>query len=108
MEEDGDRGYEVHPALPGEGSGPWLRLTRTSGGWGLAWQDGTGEGLFPLPEGFDPRTDQQLRFWKRAERIEVEWEGRPLGAVIAPTGLTRTGLGACAPCSFEMVRVTAS
>lgn len=84
-------GYLFFPALDAAGEGPALAL-----------------GDLPLPAGFDPSIDQQFRFWKRDGRVEVSWEGRPLGAVDAPAGPTVVGLGARdGRVSFEMVRVTA-
>jgi hypothetical protein len=63
---------------------------------------------FPIPAGFDPGIDQQFRFRKIGETVEIAWEGLPLGTVEAPSGPLRLGLGtAGARASFEMVRVTA-
>jgi hypothetical protein len=62
----------------------------------------------PIPTGFDPAIDQQLRFYKTGEKLEVSWEGISLGAFEAPPGPLRLGLGTLgAGASFEAVRVTA-
>jgi GH43 family beta-xylosidase len=60
----------------------------------------------PLPTGFDPLVDQQLRFRKEEGQIAISWEGRPLGNVPAPAGPTEIGLEGSGA-SFEMVRLTA-
>jgi beta-xylosidase len=52
--------------------------------------------------------DQQLRFVKEGDRVEISCEGSPLGSLSAPSGPTRIGLGAeGGVVTFEMVRVTA-
>jgi len=63
---------------------------------------------FPIPAGFDPRTDQQLRLRKIGNKVEIAWEGHPLGEIEAPAGPLRLGLGTAeATASFEAVRVSA-
>lgn len=90
LEAGSEGGILFFPALDAAGEGPALAL-----------------GDLPLPGGFDPSIDQQLRFWKRDGRVEISWEGRLLGAVDAPPGPTVVGLGARGGrVSFEMVRVT--
>lgn len=105
---EGDGGYVLFPAWGEMGPGPAVELapphsvsTPEAGERGKEHQ-------FPLPPGFDPRIDQQLRFRKYGGEIEISWEGLVLGTVAAPTGPTRLGLGARgARVSFEAVRVTA-
>jgi GH43 family beta-xylosidase len=103
---EGKGAARIRPALAG-GEGPEIVLERGEGGWGL---DVTGapESRMPLPDGFDPTVDQQLRFLKRGGEVEISWEGRPLGRVAAPEGPARIGLGASGDgVSFERVRLTA-
>jgi GH43 family beta-xylosidase len=104
MEEDGAVGWVIHPATEEPGDGPGVALRRLGEGWGLR----TGEQVMPLPSGFDPFVDQQFRFRKNEDRVEIAWEGHALGALEVSTGPGGTGLGtAGARVSFEAVRVTA-
>jgi GH43 family beta-xylosidase len=96
--------WTVAPAVDQEGAGPRLTLEELDQGWILA----SAEQIFPLPAAFDSAIDQQLRFRKVEETIEISWEGRILGTVPAPAGPTRIALGTRkAAASFEAVRVTA-
>jgi GH43 family beta-xylosidase len=74
---------------------------------GEAWGLVSAGQILPLPPGFDPAIDQQLRFRKAAGSIEISWEGQRLGSVSEPAGPTRIALGtASGAASFEAVRVT--
>jgi GH43 family beta-xylosidase len=99
--------YSFSPALTADGAGPRLVLTPVGEGWGLSQE----AHLLPLPEGFDPTVDQQFRFRSlngQAGRIAIEWEGKAVGEIEAPSGPTRIGLGAeRGEVSFEAVRRTA-
>lgn len=107
----GEGGARIYPALVGD-SGPEIALEREGGGWSLVLTDivtdAAGARTLPLPAGFDPAIDQQLRFQREGGRIDISWEGRPIGSAAVPVGPARVGLGATAAgVSFEMVRVTA-
>lgn len=100
---EGEGAARIRPALAGD-AGPEIVLERGEGGGGL----GVNGSRMPLPDGFDPAVDQQLRFLKRGGEVAISWEGRPLGCVAVTAGPARIGLGASgAGASFEMVRVTA-
>jgi beta-xylosidase len=106
----GEGGALIYPALAAE-DGPEVALSRTGGGWSLTVSDAAGSRTTPIPPAFDPffdpDVDQQLRFWREGERIDISWEGRPLGTASAPAGPARVGLGATGHgVSFEMVRVS--
>jgi GH43 family beta-xylosidase len=85
------------------GAGPRWVLQPLGEGWALV----SDEQILPLPAGFDPMIDQQLRFRKAAGNVEISWEGQPLGDVSAPAGPTWIALGTAAgAASFEAVRIT--
>ena len=134
FEKDGDpaaigwegAGWRVEQGrLRGEGTswifkGPtpadWLavinaRLESPEGDYAFAI-GGTGPRIalknLPIPPGFDPSIDQQLRFRKAGKKLEVSWEGISLGDFEAPPGPLHLGLGTLgARASFEAIRVTA-
>jgi len=102
----GEGGARIYPALAGD-RGPEVALDPVRGGWSLTITDAADARTMPLPTGCDLSIDQQLRFWREGERIDISWEGRPLGHAMAPAGPARIGLGAAGPgVSFEMVRLT--
>jgi len=99
-----DNGFGIAPALDHAGAGPRLLLARQErGDWALL----AGEQIFPLPAAFDPFQYQQFRFRRADDRVEIAWEGLPLGAVEAPAGPARIGLGTRGAAWFDAVRVTA-
>jgi GH43 family beta-xylosidase len=103
--EQGDA-YTFAPALDGD-AGPRIALERDGQGWRLRSR-GAIEHIFPLPAAFDPAVDQQFRFRKTGGTVEIAWEGLHLGAVEAPPGPTRVGMGKVrGSASFEAVRVIA-
>jgi GH43 family beta-xylosidase len=101
-------GYRIFPA--GE-EGSQVALERPSGRWVLAVRDREGSRVLPLPEAYDPRIDQQLRFRRDGEKIDIAWEGLALGSAAAPAGSSsHAGIALeaeGAAVSFEAVRLTA-
>jgi hypothetical protein len=96
--------WTVAPAVGQDGTGPRIALARGKGGWSLM----SGEHIFQLPAAFEPSIDQQFRFRKAGEGVDISWEGLRLGTVQAPAGPTRIALGTTrGAASFEAVRVTA-
>ncbi|HEX3557117.1 MAG TPA: glycoside hydrolase family 43 protein [Thermoanaerobaculia bacterium] len=97
-------GFGIAPALDSAGTGPRLLLARQApGGWALL----AGEQIFHLSTAFDPFIYQQFRFRRAGTKVEIAWEGLPLGAVEVPPGPARIGLGARGAAWFDAVRVTA-
>lgn len=81
-------------------TGPLL-LEQRANGWALAdWR---------LPEGFDPYAYQHFRFWKRGDRVKVQWQGEVLGEMEVTGQVERVGLYARGEgVAFDMVRLTLS
>jgi GH43 family beta-xylosidase len=104
------RGWEILPAVAEDDPGLRLALERgdaAEDGWVLTARRGRDYRTFSLPAAFDPFVDQQLRFRKEGEKVEVAWEGMALGTLEAPAGPARVGVGSRrAAVSFEAVRVT--
>ena len=97
--EQGD-GYAFAPA---GAEGPRIYLERR----GTEWTLREGEQFFTLPAAFNPAIEQQFRFRKIGEKMEIAWEGLPLGTVEVPPGPARMALAAIrGSASFEAVRVT--
>ncbi len=93
-------GYAFAPA---GAEGPRIHLERR----GTEWTLREGEQFFTLPAAFDPSVEQQFRFRKIGEEMEIAWEGLQLGTVEVPPGPARVALAAIrGSASFEAVRVT--
>ena len=108
--QEGEGHYAIFPALSPEGDDakPVITLAVREGGWALGVEDAAGRREVPLPQGFEPAVDQQLRFRRAGGRIEIFWEGVALGEAAAAAGPARVGLGTFdGTASFEAVRVTA-
>jgi GH43 family beta-xylosidase len=87
--------------------GTRIALQQGSAGWSLR-SLGAVEQIFPLPAAFDARIDQQLRFRKVGDVMEVAWEGLRLGEIRVSPGPARVGLASGrGSASFEAVRITA-
>ena len=94
-------GYAFAPA---GAEGPRIHLERRGTEWALR----EGEQFFTLPAAFDPSIEQQFRFRKIGEEMELAWEGLQLGTVEVPPGPARVALAAIrGSASFEAVRVVA-
>ncbi|HEX7974262.1 MAG TPA: family 43 glycosylhydrolase, partial [Anaerolineales bacterium] len=104
--------YGFYPALTGgslsPASGPLLELLGGSRPWSLVQRSPQGGRVFELPPGFDPYSDQQFRFRKQGDRLQINWQAQELGETSVESGPCRVGLYARrAAVSVELSRVTA-
>lgn len=94
--------------LPAGESGPRITVepapAPAANGWALRGCGYGGDHTWPLPAGFDPFVDQQLRFQREGNRLSIEWESYAVGEMEVPEGPVPIGLGGRA--SFDAVRGT--
>lgn len=99
--------YGFYPAATDSDLGPRIAVEREAGSWVLVAQYADKTRRLALPATFDATDYQQLCALVAGGRIELSWEGQPLGSIPAPAGATHAGLWADGPAAFDLIRVTA-
>lgn len=100
-------GFGFYPAIvdAGRQRAPLLRLVERQRGWAVRVDESEHE--FPLPDGFDPSSYQQFRFWKQGGRLWIHWQAQSLGEIIVPESAGWVGLYAYrAVVAYDLIRFT--